>query len=606
MADQDYESLTVAKLRETFKERKIPATGLTKKAQLIEKLRQVDAEQEVPEAKPDGDDAESALQSKKGDAMESITEDEIAARENHEKARETPLAASGVSATPPVQRAEAKSMNGPESKETAEEPIVPNEQDQAQPSTEVALSVEPVSRQSPSPEGTADDSRKRKRRSPSPAVDEEAVAQKRQRQESEPAHTMKEAPVDDTNDERNGEDIVVADAPTLTPEDDLDAIATNAEELESRAKDSHEAAIEAKESMPEQEEKAAEAAAVAEESAQQADTAIAKGTEADFQRHARFRDLSDTLDRDVSVPQIQEDGEDREVEPSRHAATSALYIRNLKRPIRDVQLREHLQHLAASPSASALDVQVYLDSLRTHAFALFPSISHATRARTKLHNVVWPKERERDALFVDYIKEDQYHAFVQEEEAAIKAVGGRPSSMKRFEVGYFPSSDGEMQAELREQGAPGKGMPGAPTGPRRPSEPIAGHKRKISDMALDTPSFGALSKMFKCTQTKPKLYFQPVPQRLVDDRFDELKAKSSRRLLSDEVGGGSGLPDSRRYTFEERGWMEGRIVAEDGREPGAYGGSSRLCDNGPEFGLKVPIEFRRGRGGYRGGRGGRR
>ncbi|KAL9091534.1 MAG: hypothetical protein Q9159_001394 [Coniocarpon cinnabarinum] len=585
MAAQEYEKLTVLKLREVFKERGIAATGLTKKQQLIDKLREVDAE-----SAPAGEDAEDEP------PQDSRTAEDDAPGEE-------PAAAESVQAVEPVEPLQPEEPEAPEASgapEPSEEPELPQappveeEQKQAQLTSEKPDSapaqpaLQPSETRSPSPKAAEDDSRKRKRRSLTPPVDEDEVAQKRQKQEEETTPTQEAA---------MAEVEPLADA--------------NAEEAANKA-----AAVEAKKSLPEQQEKAAEVELAAEESAEQALSNDSKPLTGDTSQDARFRNLSTTLDRDASVPEGADQGDtgDRDVEPSRHVATAAIYIRNLKRPIREGQLRDHLKILAAPSSATAEDiedlgVQVYLDSLRTHAFALLPSISHATRIRLKLHDVVWPKERERDALFVDFIGEKQYDDFVREEEAAVNAPAGRGGSMKRFEVAYIPDAEGNKRAELREQSGAGAGVPGAPTGPRQAStannEPLAGRKpRPLAEAPPDTPSFGALGKMFKSTEAKPKLYFQPVPQKLADDRLEELKSQTSARLMGDEVGGGSGLPDSRRYTFEEKSWMEGRHITDDGKGVNAYEGSRRLCDNGPEFGLKVPTEFRRNRGGgFRGGRG---
>ena len=623
MADKEYEKLTVAKLREVFKERGIAATGLTKKQQLIDRLHEVDAE---AQAKDDGNGVEEAVEPTQA------AEQDASAPPEPEAAAEASAEPSGE--THPSPSAETQTSAQPTTEDQGPGTV------QAQPE----LPVEQPLTRSPSPRAAEEDSRKRKRRSPTPPAEEAAVAQKRQKQLDEaaviPGDTAPvEVEVEDKSQDTATGDAAVSKQAVATDEESkiqedvqegLAAEATVAEVIEAKEGLAAEArvaeavevqegleeeakvaeAIEAKESLPEQQEKAAEAAAATEQPAEQAEVAIQSQANGASPHDARFRRLATTLDRvQTGSEDVIEDDRDREIEPSRHAATSALYIRNLKRPIREGQLCDHLKQLAAPPAGTASDaeeiaVQIYLDSLRTHAFALLPSITHAIRVRSKLHDVVWPKEREREPLFVDFIREEQYDEFMREEEA-----GGRSGGMKRFEVVYAAGSEGETNAELRQQGSSstGVGMPGAPTGPRQSStanvDPLATRKRKAAEAPADTPSFSALGKMFSSTATKPKLYFQPVPQRLVEERLDELNRQSSKRPLGDEVGGGSSLPDSRRYTFEEKGWTEGRYVTEDGKGHNAYPGSGRLCDNGPEFGLKVPPEFRRRGGGFRGGRG---
>ncbi|KAK1253104.1 hypothetical protein MKX08_004291 [Trichoderma sp. CBMAI-0020] len=151
---------------------------------------------------------------------------------------------------------------------------------------------------------------------------------------------------------------------------------------------------------------------------------------------------------------------ERDVEPAVHTPTAALYISNLMRPLRDVDILEHLGSLASTSSAdSGQDriVKFYLDSIRTHAFAVFDTELSATRVRAQLHKCVWPNESNRKALSVDYIPPEKVDEWIDVE----KAGGARSSS--RWQVVYRPGPDG-FEAVL-ESGSVSKARPTEPPPP---------------------------------------------------------------------------------------------------------------------------------------------
>ena len=264
------------------------------------------------------------------------------------------------------------------------------------------------------------------------------------------------------------------------------------------------------------------------------------------------------------------DAEDKIVSPALHPATSALYIRELMRPLKIESLRDHLTALA-TPSDTPLNPDIvtdfFLDSVRTHCLVGFENISAASRVRSGLHNRVWPNERDRRQLWVDFVPEEKLKKWINVEQTA---GGGRGQPSKRWEVVYEDEENG-IEAYLQEAGSNSGGLRTAqpprvdagrgvqvlpPSGPRI-SEP----EPRSSQPRLDSgKGFRALDDLFTSTAAKPKLYYLPVS-----------KAEADRRLAKLAAGRGGGRDDEmRRFSFEE-----GSIV-----------------DNGPEF----------GRGGY--GRGG--
>ncbi|MCJ1327921.1 hypothetical protein MMC10_004596 [Thelotrema lepadinum] len=267
--------------------------------------------------------------------------------------------------------------------------------------------------------------------------------------------------------------------------------------------------------------------------------------------------------------------EDREVEPAIHPATTALYIRNFMRPLQHGSLRDHLQALA-SPSNEATDGDVikefFLDSIKTHCLVQFHSISAASRVRLALHDRVWPDERTRKALWVDFVPEEKIPKWIEVEQ---DGGGGRGAPQKRFEVVYEKEND-EIVAYLQEADSMGpRGSLSSIGGPTRnghtatappPPRPIA----PSAPRADAGKGFRQLDDLFKSTDAKPKLYFQPVAESMAEKRLD---------LLAAGRGGGRG-DDMRRFSFED----------------------TTIVDKGPEFGSGWRGGLRGGRGGY-GGRG---
>lgn len=303
--------------------------------------------------------------------------------------------------------------------------------------------------------------------------------------------------------------------------------------------------------------------------------------------------------------------EDRSVSPALHLATCALYIRNFMRPLHPAHLKDHLVALAtpatlspsASPSASpSLQVitEFFLDPIRTHCLVGFTSTAAASRVRSSLHNRVWPDERTRRPLWVDFVPEEKLQKWIEVE----KDVGSqRGHGAKRWEVVY-EEEEGHIKAYLQEAG-PGSGPPpshpssrpkpdtlhappgvtGAPLGPRSRAieapRPIQQQKQILTQQGDVGKGFQALDDLFQSTTAKPKLYYLPVSKAVADKRLKQLE---------EGKGGGRSGNEIRKYTFE------GEILVDRGAEPGGrlrggYGGWTRGRGGGGGGG---------GGGGYRG------
>ena len=255
--------------------------------------------------------------------------------------------------------------------------------------------------------------------------------------------------------------------------------------------------------------------------------------------------------------------EETPISPALHPATSALYIRELMRPLKLENLRDHLIALATPPDTTVnpnILTDFFLDPIRTHCLVGFENISAASRVRSGLHDRVWPNERDRRQLWVDFVPEEKLKSWIDVERTA---GSGRGHPSKRWEVVYEDGPSG-ISASLHEVGSSGTGLRAAKpsrldanqslqvTGPR-----ISGSEPRNTQPRPDSgKGFQALDDLFTSTVAKPKLYYLPVSKAEADRRFATLAAGRGGGR-----GGGRGN-ELRRFSFEE-----GSIV-----------------DNGPEFG----------------------
>lgn len=229
--------------------------------------------------------------------------------------------------------------------------------------------------------------------------------------------------------------------------------------------------------------------------------------------------------------------------PSVHPPTSALYIRELMRPLRPEMVEQYILDLitpSGSEHDSTLIQDFYLDQIRTHAFVVLQSVSAAQRVRAALHNQVWPNESNRKSLFVDFIPPSQVKDWIDREESAPR------SKSPRWEVVY--EEDGETVVAVHQEigsdrkpsfsrppptgpAAAGPVYPGIEAAPRGPRGGRGGRP------PLDNP--GTLQ-----TQAHPRLAYAPLDEDVVRRRIDNMRSFYARDPPSD-LG-----KDYHRFTFE--------------------------------------------------------
>uniref|UniRef100_A0A0B7JT72 SAP domain-containing protein n=1 Tax=Bionectria ochroleuca TaxID=29856 RepID=A0A0B7JT72_BIOOC len=214
-------------------------------------------------------------------------------------------------------------------------------------------------------------------------------------------------------------------------------------------------------------------------------------------------------------------GSERDVPPSVHPATTALYISNLMRPLRPVDIQTHLADLATpagQPPNDDIITEFHIDQVRSHAFVVFDNLPAASRVRNLLHDCVWPNESNRKALWVDFIPPEKVPAWIEKESGQ----GGR--SANNIPVG--PRSQRDLS------------ISNAPTGPRS----------KRSGPGPRPPPGHMAGGMFdaKRTQAQPVIGYTPVSEDLARRRLDNMRSFYKRDVDRRDLG-----RDFNRYSFED-------------------------------------------------------
>ena len=605
----EYAKLKVTELKEVLEKRGLPKAGL--KAQLVQRLIDADAEEEGQQREQENDASQNESPEQSNDEIATIqgaTDHTLASSNlNGDQGRDLSPKAIGKiakSKSHPVQDAtqepemEQIPITGPEAieqpaqifGEETQSTILPGNLTQLVNVTETQLptpsqtqtqniSAPPeaalISTQtSISPEDVLEDSKKRKRRSQSPPPSSLSPSQKKLR--ASPARSDDDTVVQAADRNTNGNAVSDPRSSEVPANSVSPKRSTTAPQDEPRH---HEVLGTEKgpsgkkqDSIIRENGKASEPRILpstdgTDRGKEETETVKAPKT---FSHDARFKTLiTDPAPTTSSTNDISPSaGTDHDVAPSIHPATSAIYIRELMRPLNPKTVKDHLVILATSPD-SVLDPSIisdfFLDSIRTHCLVRFTSMDAAVRVRSALHDRVWPNERDRRALWVDFLPEEKLQKWVEVEQ---ESSSGRGQASKRWEVVY-EDEDGEINAYLQETGTGSTGIRTA--GPLGKKLNVAGGRSDVLQIEKSNPlprddhgrGFQALDDLFRSTRAKPKIYYLPVPKAEVDRRLD----------LLDAGRGGGGDDEMRRYSFE------GDIIV----------------DKGPEFGM-------RGRGGYRGGR----
>ncbi|KAF2248241.1 hypothetical protein BU26DRAFT_329897 [Trematosphaeria pertusa] len=479
----DYNKQTVANLRHLLKDRAIPSTGLTRKAQIIEKLEQWDnraenapaAESQVVKDGAQPRDEEEVQQQEKpgegGSAVGTGVNEGSEADVNTEPvtsklpaAEPTPAPEQSDDAPPPTALAPDATM-AERSTDKAETPV---EASVPQPTEEVAPAApapdeQPVPQVSePTPEPAAEPTRADLEpatgdatmpdRTPSPSPDEKQSIEK---PDLLPIPEERSATTTADPSRFNSEELAAETRKrkrrSLTPDlpsQDIRAkkARPSVEAPEVHLKEDEDVVMEQRRPEDEAEQEKAEVtkaegangASMGEVKEQEAEAAPGKeaaptDTKSPAPQEPEKRPVHEKKEKAPRYRELFQPAaattpteaiiDDRPIVPALHPATPALYIRNFMRPLRPEPLRTHLVSLASPPSGSpdpTLVKALFLDAMKTHALVLLANTTAASRVRASFHGSIWPPEGNRKELWVDFIPEDRVEDWIKQEEDAIR------------------------------------------------------------------------------------------------------------------------------------------------------------------------------------------
>lgn len=517
----DWSTWKVVDLRAEAKNRGLPTKGV--KAELVQRLTEADAADSQPD---DATNEEKAAADEVDPAGDEVAEEEA------------------VDADVPTE--EAPDADGTDAIGQAESGAVAKTAS-LEPTVEDANTAQPVQSAEPglpTPDptsGTAIDLQKRKRRSSTPPPSVKRVRQEEERQ------------AEDREDVVDFETGDISASPEQSPQNGV------ADEKANEGNDTaRETAMEGviPSSVPVVAD-AAEASELATSSSLAQDKtgqlgSIAESPKSPLSQQAQVSPLNhsgedDSAKRAAAGASEQpwdesQPGDGPSAPTSVHPPTTALYIRDLMRPLRSEMVEQYILDLI-TPTGQEPDPSLiqdfYLDQIRTHAFVVLQSISAAQRVRSTLHNQVWPNESNRKPLFVDFVPSDQVKDWIDKEETASRG------SSRRWEVVYDEegSSVLAVHREIGSERKPSFSRP-PPTGPAA-AGPVypgieaapRGPRGRGARPPLENP--GTLQ-----TQAHPRLSYTPLDEDVARRRIENMRSFYSRDPPAD-LG-----KDYHRFTFE--------------------------------------------------------
>ncbi|KAK9372889.1 uncharacterized protein V1513DRAFT_450835 [Lipomyces chichibuensis] len=212
-----------------------------------------------------------------------------------------------------------------------------------------------------------------------------------------------------------------------------------------------------------------------------------------------------TVDRNPNTPM------------EKYRPTKSVYLQNFSRPLNIPSLKTHLETLAGSKL-----VKFWIDSIRTHCYAIFESVEAATKVREDIYGQTFPlEEKGRKKLIAEYIPDSKVGEWIAFEE-------GDQGRLRKWEVAFGDGlSNGVDADEIKLIEAGTKPTNIGPSfrdrlNPRH--SPWVDTTRGIADTSnMANVKVKTLSELFKKTNAKPSLYYCEAPEDVVRERLRKLQ-----------------------------------------------------------------------------------
>ncbi|KAK9450978.1 uncharacterized protein V1518DRAFT_412218 [Limtongia smithiae] len=214
----------------------------------------------------------------------------------------------------------------------------------------------------------------------------------------------------------------------------------------------------------------------------------------------------------------------------RYKPTKSVYISGFSRPLNLNALKAYLEGLAEEPLT-----EFYIDSIRTHCYAVFATITGASRVREGVYGFPFPlEERGRKSLETEYIPDDKYAEWTAFEESA----EGR---LRKWEVAFGDSSADSIRlvetgskpqrtpATMRN--ANGRQPPLNPLGQAREPTALGGHiiggngQESVSDSIARRSADPSMRR----TNARPHIYYSEATDRLQPSNGPRNNHRDGRR-----------------------------------------------------------------------------
>ncbi|KAK9314352.1 hypothetical protein V1522DRAFT_413760 [Lipomyces starkeyi] len=216
-----------------------------------------------------------------------------------------------------------------------------------------------------------------------------------------------------------------------------------------------------------------------------------------------------TVDRNPNTPM------------EKYRPTKSVYMQNFSRPLNIPSLKTHLETVAGSKL-----VKFWIDSIRTHCYAIFESVEAATKVREDIYGQTFPlEEKGRKKLIAEYIPDSKVDEWIAFEE-------GDQGRLRKWEVAFGDglSNDADTdEIKLIEAGT--KPTNNGPSfrdrlNPRNSPWVDTTRGMRIADSStanMANVKVKTLSELFKKTKAKPSLYYCEAPEDVVKERLRNLQ-----------------------------------------------------------------------------------